>query len=70
MGGLFSRYAIADLYKLNDKCQGEVDVSNVSHFRGYSNPRNIHCKVKLAGLEPVNFITIATPILDYGVVDR
>ncbi|CAM6028068.1 unnamed protein product [Sphagnum balticum] len=63
LGGLFSRYAIADLYRLNDKSQGEVDISNGSHFRGYSNARSIHCKAKLAGLEPVNFITIATPHL-------
>ncbi|KAH8967127.1 hypothetical protein BDL97_03G062900, partial [Sphagnum fallax] len=54
---------IADLYRLNDKPQGEVDISNGSHFRGYSNARSIHCKAKLAGLEPVNFITIATPHL-------
>jgi hypothetical protein len=63
LGGLFSRYAIADLYRLNDKSQGEVDISNGSHFQGYSNARSIHCKAKLAGLEPVNFITIATPHL-------
>ncbi len=67
LGGLFSRYAIANLYKLNDKSQDEVDISNGSHFQGYSNARNIHCKAKLASLELVNFITIATPILDYGV---
>ncbi len=63
LGGLLSRYAIADLYRLNDKPQGEVDISNGSHFRGYSNARSSHCKAKLAGLEPVNFITIATPHL-------
>jgi hypothetical protein len=63
LGGLFSRYAIADLYRLNDKSQGEVDISNGSHFREYSNARSIHRKAKLAGLEPVNFITIATPHL-------
>ncbi|KAH8934444.1 hypothetical protein BDL97_18G083800, partial [Sphagnum fallax] len=63
LGGLFSRYAIADLYRLNDKSQGEVDISNGSFFPGYSNARSIHCKAKLAGLEPVNFITIATPHL-------
>jgi hypothetical protein len=61
LGGSFSRYAIADLYTLNDKSQGEVDISKGSHFQGYSNASSIHCKAKLAGLEPVNFITIATP---------
>ncbi|CAK9883349.1 unnamed protein product [Sphagnum jensenii] len=29
LGGSFSRYAIADLYRLNDNSQGEVDISNV-----------------------------------------
>ncbi|CAK9279346.1 unnamed protein product [Sphagnum jensenii] len=66
LGGSFSRYAIADLYRLNDNSQGEVDISNGSHFRGYSNARSIHCKAKLAGLELVNLITIATPHLGLG----
>ncbi len=66
LGGLFSRYAVADLYRLNDKSQGEVDISNGSHFRGYSNARSIHCKAKLAGLELVNLITIATLHLGLG----
>jgi hypothetical protein len=61
--GLFSRYAIAEIYRLNDKSHGEVDNLNGSHFWGYSNASSIHCKAKLAGLEPVNFITIATPHL-------
>ncbi len=63
LGGLFSRYAIADLYRLNDKSQGDVDISNGSHFPGYSNARSIHCKGKLAGLEPVNLSQLLTPHL-------
>jgi hypothetical protein len=66
LGGSFPRYPIADLYRLNDNSQGEVDISNSSHFQVYSNARSIHCKAKLAGLELINLITIATPHLGLG----
>jgi hypothetical protein len=65
LGGLFSRYTIADLYRLNDKSQGEVDISNGSHFPGYSNARSIHW---LAWSQSI-LSQLLPPILDYRVVD-
>ncbi|XP_038897281.1 uncharacterized protein LOC120085399 isoform X3 [Benincasa hispida] len=59
LGGLIARYAIAKLYELKDvQVNGEYnkhgfrDESCEDEFRG-----------KIAGLEPINFITCATPHL-------
>lgn len=59
LGGLIARYAIAKLYELKDvQVNGEYnkhgfrDESYEGEFRG-----------KIAGLEPINFITCATPHL-------
>ncbi|TYK31233.1 putative lipase ROG1 [Cucumis melo var. makuwa] len=60
LGGLIARYAIAKLYELKEDVQvnGEYnkhefrDESYEDEFRG-----------KIAGLEPINFITCATPHL-------
>lgn len=62
LGGLFARYAISVLYtphgsssgKLNDPSSSNVEISQAecSSRRGM-----------IAGLEPINFITLATPHL-------
>ncbi|CAI9777212.1 unnamed protein product [Fraxinus pennsylvanica] len=62
LGGLIARYAIARLYRQdfsrklgeeNDERQGESNGSFAEE----------KCKDRIAGLEPVNFITLATPHL-------
>lgn len=60
LGGLIARYAIALLYESeaqkdsHEKCQEHaIDYSSDQHSVG----------VKIAGLEPINFITFATPHL-------
>ncbi|GJY33596.1 putative lipase ROG1 [Tanacetum coccineum] len=63
LGGLISRYAVAKLYSqdyTNQACQQNGDVKSVAS--------NVLCSEytangKIAGLEPVNFITIASPHL-------
>jgi len=61
LGGLFARYAIAVLYSPNtynsgrpdDPANSDMENSQKTHFsRGM-----------IAGLEPMNFITLATPHL-------
>ncbi|CAN1283699.1 Lipid droplet phospholipase 1 [Linum perenne] len=55
LGGLFARYAIAVLYSENDKGTSKLndDIETGSLKSGG----------RIAGLEPVNFITLATPHL-------
>lgn len=62
LGGLVARYAVAVLYQHNRKPQhgeenGEDD-GDESHSSLAEKPRG-----DIAGLEPVNFITFATPHL-------
>ncbi|XP_054779304.1 uncharacterized protein LOC129287156 [Prosopis cineraria] len=62
LGGLFARYAIAVLYSPDaNNCDQHDDLENCktesSQRKGFSRGRLI------AGLEPINFITLATPHL-------
>lgn len=61
LGGLFARYAVAMLYKPNNSVeqQNEYDSSLTAIPKSlcFSNGGSI------AGLEPINFITLATPHL-------
>ncbi|CAN6829589.1 unnamed protein product [Brassica oleracea] len=58
-GGLFARHAVAILYS--------AAVSQASDGAGLSNSGNSHLpRGSLAGLEPMNFITLATPHLGVG----
>ncbi|XP_048447122.1 uncharacterized protein LOC103944240 isoform X2 [Pyrus x bretschneideri] len=54
LGGLFARYAISVLYTLNDSASSTTANSQTA----YSLRRG-----KIAGLEPINFVTLATPHL-------
>lgn len=62
LGGLFARYAISVLYSpaalITDECN-EVHASTNSNSKTASSAR----RGLVAGLEPVNFITLATPHL-------
>ncbi|MED6192113.1 hypothetical protein PIB30_007292 [Stylosanthes scabra] len=54
LGGLVARYAIAKLYERHISME-------FSHKNGQTDSKN--CEGKIAGLEPINFITSATPHL-------
>lgn len=54
LGGLFARYAISVLYRPNDI----PDSALVNSKETYPLRRG-----KIAGLEPINFVTLATPHL-------
>ncbi|XP_015874486.3 putative lipase YDR444W isoform X2 [Ziziphus jujuba] len=62
LGGLFARYAIAVLYTPNASSSGKLsDLDNCttsSSETSYPSKRGM-----IAGLEPINFITLATPHL-------
>ncbi|KAL2524253.1 Hydrolase-like protein family [Abeliophyllum distichum] len=61
LGGLFARYAIAVLYMPNISCdESDVIASSINTSPKTSCPSN---KGLIAGLEPINFITLATPHL-------
>ncbi|XP_062078599.1 putative lipase C4A8.10 [Humulus lupulus] len=61
LGGLVARYAIGRLYKepsgINGSCLNEENTNNSMHGLGQ------HCGGKIAGLVPMNFVTVATPHL-------
>uniref|UniRef100_A0A2P2KFC9 Uncharacterized protein MANES_17G055600 n=1 Tax=Rhizophora mucronata TaxID=61149 RepID=A0A2P2KFC9_RHIMU len=62
LGGLFARYAIAVLYSQN---ASSISQSN-NHVGSELPDLNVPCSSRqgtIAGLEPVNFITLATPHL-------
>lgn len=62
LGGLFARYAIAVLYSSNSLSSGQPDLS--SHRIGRTEKSVSSSKLDaIAGLEPINFITLATPHL-------
>ncbi|TVU12543.1 hypothetical protein EJB05_46194 [Eragrostis curvula] len=63
LGGLFARYAISILYSPETKNTGQSGARNVPTAR---NSEKSQCTSELgaiAGLEPINFITLATPHL-------
>lgn len=64
LGGLIARYAIAKLYE-QDERKEDVKVNGECSNHGWSRDqsRKEEFKGKIAGLEPVNFITCATPHL-------
>ena len=60
LGGLIARYAIAKLYEQKEDVQVNGEY-NKHGSRDQSNGEEF--KEKIAGLEPINFITFATPHL-------
>ncbi|KAG0499360.1 hypothetical protein HPP92_004051 [Vanilla planifolia] len=63
LGGLFARYAIAILYSLENPNASQQ--KNIISSNG-GNAEKVICSSttgKIAGLEPINFITLATPHL-------
>jgi len=63
LGGLFARYAIALLYSLEAKNEGQSSAQIVPAARGSAKSRCTSGLGAVAGLEPINFITLATPHL-------
>ncbi|KAI3914910.1 hypothetical protein MKX01_018079 [Papaver californicum] len=63
LGGLFARYAITVLYSSYTNGNGVSD--EITRFPRGSNLENATslCRCTIAGLEPINFITLATPHL-------
>lgn len=63
LGGLIARYAIAMLYEKDEK--GEPSQENGDCRTDGSEDTRVEEKIKgkIAGLEPINFITFATPHL-------
>lgn len=61
LGGLIARYAIGRLYEFSDKL-GTAEQSE-SSSGGETNISGKCYKAKIAGLEPMNFVTFATPHL-------
>lgn len=60
LGGLIARYAIALLYEIETQKDSHEDCDK----HAIDNPSNQHSSGgKIAGLEPINFITFATPHL-------
>ncbi|KAJ7968702.1 Alpha/beta-hydrolase superfamily protein [Quillaja saponaria] len=62
LGGLFARYAISVLYSpntLNDSQSGDPENFTIENSQTTSSSRG----GMIAGLEPINFITLATPHL-------
>ena len=52
LGGLVARYAIGRLYEPNSRSKSSGGRDDVEHLEGH-----------IAGLEPMNFITFASPHL-------
>lgn len=63
LGGLFARYAIAILYSLETKNAGQSSDQIVHTSRESAKSQCISGLGAIAGLEPINFITLATPHL-------
>ncbi|XP_062233584.1 uncharacterized protein LOC133930839 [Phragmites australis] len=63
LGGLFARYAISILYSPETKNTGQSSARIVPTTRGSENSRFTSGLGAIAGLEPINFITLATPHL-------
>ncbi|XP_022724812.1 putative lipase C4A8.10 isoform X2 [Durio zibethinus] len=62
LGGLFARYAIAVLYSQNDS-RGTQSNTVTNSLDGNSQKSSPSRQGMIAGLEPVSFITLATPHL-------
>lgn len=65
LGGLIARYAIGRLFELSARI-GNADQNEPSSVLEANNSAKLHelCyEARIAGLEPVNFITFATPHL-------
>ncbi|XP_039019715.1 uncharacterized protein LOC120151275 isoform X1 [Hibiscus syriacus] len=65
LGGLFARYAISMLYSESDSSSTQSDTNSSDGYLQTSVPSR---RGTIAGLEPVSFITLATPHL--GVLGR
>ncbi|KAK1301885.1 hypothetical protein QJS10_CPB12g00750 [Acorus calamus] len=63
LGGLFARYAVGVLYSSDPLNNGQLDDITSSTNDGSVKPACNPQLGKIAGLEPVNFITLATPHL-------
>ncbi|KAL6525449.1 hypothetical protein OROHE_015756 [Orobanche hederae] len=59
LGGLVARYAIGRLYKLSPR-------TGSTGLPGYCSNLDQVCEANIGGLEPMNFITFATPHLGSG----
>lgn len=62
LGGLVARYAIGKLYEPPERSESKAIESNSLT----DNHNNEMGKGRIAGLEPMNFITVATPHLGSG----
>ncbi|KQK19574.1 putative lipase YDR444W isoform X2 [Brachypodium distachyon] len=63
LGGLFARYAISILYSLQTKETGLGSAYVMPTVGGSEIPQHTSGLGAIAGLEPINFITLATPHL-------
>ncbi|KAL6839668.1 hypothetical protein ACP4OV_030607 [Aristida adscensionis] len=63
LGGLFARYAISVLYSLETKNTGPSVADIIPTTQGFEKPQRTSGLGSIAGLEPINFITLATPHL-------
>lgn len=63
LGGLFARYAIAVLHSVETKNAGQSSALIVPTTRGSAKSRCTSGLGSIAGLQPINFITLATPHL-------
>jgi len=63
LGGLFARYAISILYSLETNNTDQSGAHIVSTTGGSEQSRCTSGLGAIAGLEPINFITLATPHL-------
>lgn len=70
LGGLIARYAIGRLYEHSPehrpigipKVAGIPTIATTEEHRNDS-VQSLACKARIAGLEPMNFVTFATPHL-------
>lgn len=65
LGGLVARYAIGRLYEYSSTLEplgtrGNCSSEEMEYSKQFLEQ---HCEAKIAGLEPMNFITFATPHL-------
>ncbi|OVA13285.1 protein of unknown function DUF676 [Macleaya cordata] len=63
LGGLFARYAIAVLHSSNADGNGQSDELTSSRDKNHENSASSLKRGTIAGLEPINFVTLATPHL-------
>lgn len=63
LGGLVARYAIGRLYEERPKLDATVTTSNDSSQMQTDQSMEKTYPARIAGLEPMNFVTFATPHL-------